>query len=334
MSYDPNVLRRAVERLEGERRARSDRAERLRADAYTRQPRLARLDRELQATMSQLMAAALRQGESPAQAISHIKEHNLDLQKERVVLLGALGLPEDGLDDKPGCPLCGDTGWKGAKMCQCLQKLYAEEQIKELSKLLDLGEQSFDTFRLDYYSQTPWPGRGASPRENMELVYEVCLNYAQKFGRFYFKNLFLSGAPGLGKTFLSACIARTVSENGHSVVYDTAGNIFAQFEARKFQRDSLDGQEAKDETRRYLTCDLLILDDLGSELTTQFTQSALYELVNARLVAGRHTVISSNLSMEEASRRYAPQIASRLEGEYHVLHFFGDDIRLLKKRSL
>ena len=178
MSYDPNVLRRAVERLEGERRARSDRAERLRADAYTRQPRLARLDRELQATMSQLMVAALRQGESPAQAISHIKEHNLDLQKERVVLLGALGLPEDGLDDKPGCPLCGDTGWKGAKMCQCLQKLYAEEQIKELSKLLDLGEQSFDTFRLDYYSQTPWPGRGASPRENMELVYEVFIRRA------------------------------------------------------------------------------------------------------------------------------------------------------------
>ena len=204
----------------------------------------------------------------------------------------------------------------------------------ELSKLLDLGEQSFDAFRLDYYSQTPWPGRGTSPRENMEFVHEVCLSYARKFGKFPIKNLFLSGAPGLGKTFLSACIARTVSERGHSVVYDTAGNVFAQFEARKFQRDSADGREAKDETRRYLNCDLLILDDLGSELTTQFTQSALYELVNTRLVGGRHTVISSNLSMEEAARRYAPQIASRLEGEYHILHFFGDDIRLLKKNML
>ena len=155
-----------------------------------------------------------------------------------------------------------------------------------------------------------------------------------KFDRFFTKNLFLSGPPGLGKTFLSACIARTVSEGGHSVVYDTAANIFAQFEARKFQRDSQDGQEARDETRRYLNCDLLILDDLGSELTTQFTQSVLYELINTRLVAGRHTVISSNLSMEEAARRYSPQIASRLEGEYHVLHFFGEDIRLLKKNRL
>ena len=334
MSYDPNVLRRATQRLEEERRVRRDRTERLRAQAYAQQPRLLQLDRQLQGTMSRLVAAALRRGEDPAQAVRALREENLALQRERAVLLGALGLPEDALDDKPACPLCGDTGWRGAKMCTCLKKLCAQEQIAELSKLLDLGEQSFDTFRIDYYSQTPWPGRGASPRENMELVYEVCLNYAQKFGRFYFKNLFLSGPPGLGKTFLSACIARAVSEEGFSVVYDTAGNIFAQFETRKFQRDSDDGREARDETRRYLNCDLLILDDLGSELTTQFTQSALYELLNSRLVAGRHTVISSNLSIEEAARRYSPQIASRLEGEYHVLHFFGDDIRLLKKNRL
>ena len=250
MSYDPNVLRRATQRLEEERRVRRDRTERLRAQAYAQQPRLLQLDRQLQGTMSRLVAAALRQGEDPAQAVRALREENLDLQRERAVLLGALGLPEDALDDKPACPLCGDTGWRGAKMCTCLKKLCAQEQIAELSKLLDLGEQSFDTFRIDYYSQTPWPGRGASPRENMELVYEVCLNYAQKFGRFYFKNLFLSGPPGLGKTFLSACIARAVSEEGFSVVYDTAGNIFAQFETRKFQRDSDDGREARDETRR------------------------------------------------------------------------------------
>ena len=333
MGYDANVLRRATQRLEQGRRERREQVEGLRRDAYARQPKLERLDRQLQQTMAQLVAAALRQGEDPAQAVRAVNEENLAIQQERAVLLGALGLPEDALDDKPACPLCGDTGWQGAKMCRCLRELCAREQIAELSKLLDLGEQSFDTFRMDYYSQSPWPG-GTSPRENMELVYEVCLNYAQKFGRFPIRNLFLTGAPGLGKTFLSACIARTVSEKGHSVVYDTAGNIFAQFEARKFQRDSADGQEARDETRRYLNCDLLILDDLGSELVTQFTQSALYELVNSRLVGEKHTVISTNLTLEEAARRYPPQIASRLEGEYHALHFFGDDIRLLKKRQM
>ena len=334
MAYDPNILRRAAARLEEQKRQREDRREELRRKAYAREPRLAQLDRQLQRTMAELAAASLRQGGDMRQTLQAVRDKNLEIQQERAVLLGALGLPEDALDDKPACPKCGDTGWRGAQMCECLKKLCAQEQIQELSKLLDLGEQSFDTFRMDYYSTSFWPEWGTSPRENMELVYEVCLNYAQKFGRFYFKNLFLSGAPGLGKTFLSACIARTVSENGHSVVYDTAGNVFAQFEARKFLRDSDDGREARDETRRYLGCDLLILDDLGSELTTQFTQSALYELINGRLVGGKRTVISSNLSMEEAAVRYSPQIASRLEGEYHLLHFFGEDIRLLRKKQL
>ena len=334
MSYNANILRRAAQRLEQERRDRQDRVERLRLEAYEREPRLARLDRRIQGTMAGLVAAALRQGDDPVQAVQAVREENQNLQRERAVLLGGLGLPEDALDNKPACPLCRDSGWQGARMCRCLKRLCAQEQIKELSKLLDLGDQSFDTFRMDYYSQTPYPGRGTSPRKNMELVYDVCLNYATKFGRFPLENLFLSGSPGLGKTFLSACVARPVSESGFSVVYDTAGSVFAQFEARKFLRDSPGGLEARDETRRYLNCDLLILDDLGSELTTQFTQSALYELVNTRLTARRHTMISSNLSMREAAQRYAPQIVSRLEGEYHILHFFGDDIRLLRKNRL
>ena len=203
-------------------------------------------------------------------------------------------------------PCAGTQAGRGPKVCRCLKQLCAQEQIRELSKLLNLGEQSFDTFRIDYYSQSIYPGQGISPRENMEQNFNICWNYATKFGRVAIKNLLLSGAPGLGKTFLSACIARAVSESGFSVVYDTAVNIFSQFEARKFLRDSRDGLDARDETRRYLNCDLLILDDLGSELTTQFTQSALYELINTRLVADKHTVISSNLSMEEVAHRYAP----------------------------
>ena len=153
MSYDANVLRRATQRLEEERRARSDRAAQLRQEAYEKEPRLAQLDKKLQGTMSQLMAAALRRGESTAQAIQAIRAQNQDIQKERAVLLGAIGLPEDALDDKPACPKCSDTGWVGANMCACLKALCTEEQIRELSKLLDLGEQSFDTFRMDYYTR-------------------------------------------------------------------------------------------------------------------------------------------------------------------------------------
>lgn len=332
MAYEQNVLRRATERLEDQRRRREDQQNARRREIYAAIPRVAEIDRQLRRTIVDIIAASLRQGNDPVPAIGVIRDKNLDLQAERAELLVAHGYPADALDDKPACSKCNDTGWRGAVMCQCLKNLCAQEQIKELSKLLDLGEQSFDTFSLDVYSPSPWRGSGISPRENMEMVYEICLNYAQKFGRFYFNNLFLSGAPGLGKTFLSACIARTVSENGFSVVYDTAVNIFSRFEDKKFSRDAEDTREARDETRRYLSCDLLILDDLGSEMTTPFVQSALYTLINSRLTADRRTVISSNLSMEDVRRRYAPQIASRLEGEYRVLPFFGEDIRLLRKQ--
>jgi DNA replication protein DnaC len=168
----------------------------------------------------------------------------------------------------------------------------------------------------------------------MEFLYEWCLNYAQKFGRFYVRNMLMLGDPGLGKTFLSACIARTVAENGFSVVYDTAVNLFSKFEEQKFSKDVQEGRAAQSETRRYLNCDLLILDDLGSEMTTPFVQSALYTVVNTRLTQEKATVISSNLSMDGIRARYAGQTASRLEGEYRVLRFFGEDIRLQRKAKL
>ena len=330
MAYDPQVLRRATEALEQQRREHQLNKARLRLEAYDRQPRLEQLDRRLQGTMAKLVAATLRKGGSAGDAVRSIRDENLAIQAERAELLAGLGMTPDALDDSPMCPNCGDTGWKGAKMCTCLKALYTKEQIAELSKLLDLGSQSFASFRLDYYPDQPQPGDFKSPRERMTVVRDICRGYADNFGKFAIRNLFLHGAPGLGKTFLSACIARSVSEQGFSVVYDTAANIFTQFEDRKFLRVG-DNQEARDETRRYLNCDLLILDDLGSELTTQFTQTALYELINTRMVAGRHTVISSNLSMAEVAQRYSPQIASRLSGEYHNLKFYGTDIRALKK---
>ena len=334
MSYSPNVLRRAQARLSQRREERQARQEALRRQVYAQLPRVAEIDRLLRRTMAQVIAAALREGGDPTAEVADIRRKNQALQQERSELLTGHGFPADALDDKPLCAKCGDSGWVGSDMCDCLKVLCTQEQIKELSQLLDLGEQSFDTFDLGFYSPEAWPAWGRSPRENMEKVLKICRDYAQNFGRYYFNNLFLSGGTGLGKTFLSACIARTVSENGFSVVYDTAGSIFAQFETEKFSRDGEDAREARDGTRRYLGCDLLIVDDLGSEMATPFIQAALYRLVNSRLTADRRTVISSNLTMDDVRRRYTPQIASRLEGEYRVLPFFGEDIRLQRKRRL
>ena len=333
MAYDPNVLRRATRRLAERRRRREEEQDRRRAEIYRKVPQAAQLDRELRRTIVDIIAASLRDGSDPAPALDQVRERNLNGQARLSDLLRRNGYPPDALEDKPACPHCGDTGWVGTEMCACLRELCTQEQIQELSKLLDLGGQSFDTFSLDYYSEAPWPGESLSPRENMEFIRDVCRNYAVRFPKFLYRNLFLTGAPGLGKTFLSACIARTVSERGYSVVYDTAVNVFARFEEQKFARGQEEARDARDETRRYLQCDLLILDDLGSEMTTPFVQSSLYTLINTRLTAGRRTVISSNLSLDEVRRRYSGQAASRLEGEYWALRFYGEDIRLLRKQQ-
>lgn len=334
MAYESAVLRRATYELERERKEREERQDRVRQEIYRRVPRLAAIDRQLRQTITQIIATSLRSGTDPVPAIEQVRRNNQALQGERAALLVANGYPVDALDDQPACKKCGDKGWQGTNMCDCLKKLCTKEQIYQLSNLLDLGGQSFDNFSFDWYSDQSYGRETMTPRENMEFIHEVCLSYALKFPKFYFKNLLLTGTTGLGKTFLSACIARTVSEHGHSVVYDTAVNIMARFEEQKFSRDLEDTREARGETRRYLNCDLLILDDLGSEMVTPFVQSALYTLINTRLMSNRRTVISSNLSMDEVRRRYSPQISSRLEGEYRVLPFYGEDIRLLRKQRL
>ncbi|MCI8539738.1 MAG: ATP-binding protein [Oscillospiraceae bacterium] len=328
MAYDPNVFRRANARLEARRAERSAALKERREEIYAALPRVQDIDRQLQETVRQAIVSALRQGTDPAPAIAVLRDRNLSLQRERDSLLSAHGYAAGGLDETPFCPRCADSGWRGTSMCSCLKRLCQEEQIKELTSLLGLKNQSFDTFDLDCYSSLPWPGQPLPPRENMELVRDTCYHYAARFRHTEIRNLFFHGAPGLGKTFLSACIAKEVSEQGFSVVYDTASNVFAQFEARKFDRDP----DAAGDTRRYLSCDLLLLDDLGTEMTTPFVQSALYSLINARLVDDRCTVVSSNLSMEQVRQRYSAQVASRLEGEYHSMFFYGDDIRLQKKR--
>lgn len=328
MAYDPKVFRRANGRLEERRAERAAALEARRAEIYAALPRVRDIDRQLQETVRQVIVSALRQETDPAPALTVLRDRNLALQKERAGLLAAHGYAPDALDGKPFCPRCGDSGWQGAKMCTCLKKLCQEEQIKSLTSLLGLKNQSFDTFNLDCYSSLPWPGQPLPPRDNMELVRDTCYHYAARFRHTEIRNLFFHGAPGLGKTFLSACIAKEVSEQGFSVVYDTASNVFAQFEAQKFDRNP----DAADGTRRYLSCDLLLLDDLGTEMTTPFVQSALYSLINTRLVEDRCTVISTNLSTEQIRQRYSAQAASRLEGEYHSMFFYGDDIRLQKKR--
>ena len=212
------------------------------------------------------------------------------------------------------------------RLCSCLLALYDKQRADSLSALLKLGTERFEAFDLTYYSDVPDPAGGVSDRAQMAVIYRICLNYARTFGPAS-RNLLFRGSTGLGKTFLSACIARVVSDKGFSVVYETTVDALAAYEAQKFRPS----EEADDRVDCLTGCELLILDDLGTEMVTEFTKSALYTLVNTRLLNRNKTIISTNLSAEEMARVYTPQICSRLEGEYQILPFVGTDIRLLKK---
>ena len=328
MAYDGKIMRRALTRFDQDRQERQTRFEERRETIFRRQPRLREIDAELKSTMSRIISGALRRGTDPRPAVDRLRDENLSLQAEKRELLAAMNLPADCLEEKPICALCGDTGYRGGSVCRCLKTYYAQEQQKELSRMLDLGGQSFDTFSLDWYPRKYDVVAGQSPREGMDFVYDMCANYAHQFGKTP-SNLLFFGAPGLGKTHLSAAIAREVSEGGFSVVYDTAAHVFERMETQKFGRD--DGEELESDVERFFNCDLLILDDLGTEMTTAFVQSALYRLVNTRLMEKKSTIISTNLSVEKIAQRYSEQIASRIMGEYAVLPFVGEDIRKLKK---
>lgn len=328
MAYSEPVLQRARARLAQARQEHDQENEERIARIYRDVPRLKQIDQALRRTMAQVMAVSFRKGQDPSAAIAAIKAENQALQQERDWLLQVNDLEEADLTAAPICPVCGGSGYVGAAMCDCLKELCRQEQKKELTSLLGAGKETFDDFRPDYYSPDFDSRLGASPRELMELVEADCRSYAKNFS-LASPSLFFIGATGLGKTFLSACIARAVAERGFSVVYDTAADLFAQFEQARFGPAS---PENKGRTDKYLQCDLLILDDLGTEMTTQLTISSLYTLVNTRLTAGRPTIISTNLPVGELENRYSAPIASRILGLYEVYKFYGRDIRLSKNR--
>ena len=325
MAYSADVLKRAKDRLALEKADRESEYQRHLLEAYSRVPRLQEIDRQMQQTVLAAVQLVFAKGADVTRALEEAKQQNLALQQERAVLVSTHF--EDGfLDDSPICSRCGGTGYVGATMCECLQELCRQEQKKELS-LLSGSKETFAQFKLDYYSDQYDARYGASPRDIMKLTFERCRRYANTFTE-NAGNLMFIGGTGLGKTFLSACIAGVVADRGYSVMYETASRLFGKLELAKFSGS----EEARAEAAKYTACDLLILDDLGTEMPGPFVTAALYSLLNERLLAGKPMVISTNLNVDEMARRYSPQIASRVHGEFDRLTFVGDDIRVLKNR--
>lgn len=329
MGYEVEVLSRARSRYTAAVAEHRQAQRQLRQQVYAQHPQIQALDREIQSTMADVMSHAFRYGEDPREAIAQIREKNLSLQRQRNDLLAQAGYAPEQLDDRPMCVKCSDTGYVGERLCTCLEAYCMEEQRKELTSLLSQNA-SFDDFRLDCYPDGVNPATGLSPRAQMELIYEACVNYASHFNPQKPRNLLMSGEPGLGKTFLSACIAGVVVARGYSVVYDTAIHVFDCIDKEHFGRAS--EQELR-LTQRIMECDLLILDDLGTEARGNLITPSLYNIINGRMTSEKPTIISTNLTMDALAQRYSPAIISRLEGAFDILSFAGQDIRKLKKNG-
>lgn len=327
MAYSAEVVRRARARLAQAKEDRESENRQHLAQAYAQVPRIKEIDLLLRRTMAQAAQAAFLQGSDGRELMEQVRQQNLGLQQERA-RLAAENFEEGFLDDSPICTVCGGSGYVGTTMCECLRELCRQEQKKEVS-ILSGSKETFNQFRLDYYPDRVDPKYGASPRTIMERNFQNCRRYALTFTP-HAGNLLFVGGTGLGKTFLSACIARAVADRGYSVVYESAAHLFAKLEQAKFSPS----EENRREAARFTECDLLIVDDLGTEMPGQFITAALYTLLNDRIMGNLPMVISTNLNVEEISRRYSPQIASRLHGSFHRLTFVGEDIRVLKNRGI
>lgn len=327
MAYSAEVVQRARARLAQTREDRESENRQHLAEAYARVPRIREIDMQLRRTMAQAAQAAFQQGSDGRELLEQARQENLSLQRERAALASE-HFEEGYLDDSPICDKCGGSGYVGSTMCECLRELCRQEQKKELT-FLNGTKGSFDQFRLDYYPDRLDPVMRVNIRDLMERNFKSCRRYALTFTE-KSGNLLFSGNTGLGKTFLSACIARTVADRGYSVVYESAAHLFSNLERAKFSND----EAARKECDKYTACDLLIVDDLGTEMPGQFTTAALYSLLNDRLLLGKPMIVSTNLNTEDFGKRYSPQVASRLSGSFQRIAFLGEDIRVLKNRGL
>lgn len=316
MGFSSENVRRVREDFATRRLAAADASREKKERLYTEIPELAPLDAEISSVGVRALGVSIG-SRDPEGAIRAMQEKHTALRARRAALLAAHGYPADYTDIRYRCEKCLDTGFLGTKMCSCMRRELILATLETCGLGALMQTQSFANFSLDYY-------RGEE-RERMAANCAALRSFAENFAARRGESWLLIGATGLGKTHLSTAVAKTVIEAGFDVVYDTAQGMFSAFEASRFGRGG--PADAED---RYFSADLLILDDLGTEMTNSFTVSCLYNVINSRVNARRSTVINSNLTHSELRARYADRITSRLFGEFRPLVFTGRDVRAQK----
>ena len=323
----PNNLERAKSIIDRRRENAESAAAQKRADLEAVSPELKEVNMKI-ARAGLDAVKAIGMGENAEAYINKLAEENLSLQKRRTEILANLGLPPDALDIHYTCTKCEDTGSHDGYYCDCIKALVKQIQYENLCRCAPAKDSTFANFSVDYYKGCVDPETGVSAYERMTQIRNYCKNWAEDFDR-RSPSILMYGGTGLGKTHLSLAIANVVVEKGYNVVYSSAGNLLNKLEKEQFGR--LKGDEALEEI--VLGCDLLILDDLGSEFIRSFTVAEVYNIVNTRLLAGLPTIISTNLMYDEIGDKYNPRVYSRILGNYTPLEFLGCDVRQLKSEE-
>lgn len=326
MGYNKENYARIRQEYQGKNLKAKEAAEARCLELHKSHPELEKIDKLLSSTGMNILRESVKGAEGLDERIARLREENRELLSARAAYLASIGYPADYTAVKYECSKCSDTGFIGTKMCECMRRelIMAGYESSGLGKLVKT--QSFDSFSVDYYKDTP----GAYEMMTQNLA--ICRKFAEKFEADNGESLLFVGKSGLGKTHLSTAIAKTVIERGYDVVYETAQNILSDFEYERFGRGYGDSSPVR--TGKYFDCDLLLVDDLGTEVSNQFTVACLYNIINTRINNGKSMIISTNLSVKEIFDRYGERINSRLNGEFLGLNFVGKDIRLKRAKQI
>lgn len=318
MHYSVEVIERAREEIKLRRESAVNERNRRISEIRVKAPEIAKLVDELPLTSLKLTQAIIGGADNSKELIEKIKNENLETQKTIRKMLCEFSYPEDYFEFHYTCPLCKDNGSVLGRNCSCYEELLMKYAVEELNAKSKITLHDFDEFRLEYYPTTQISANH-TVRNQMLAVYEYCYDYAKNFNTDS-PSLILTGATGLGKTFLSSAIAKVVSQNGFSVVFDSVSGILGKIEDEHF------GRSEGSTLQLILNADLVILDDVGSEFITNFTSSTLYDILNTRMNCSFPTIVSTNFSNAELDMKYNERIISRISS-FIPIHFAGNDIR-------
>lgn len=326
MGFPKHIFRKANQILSQRRQEAEQLAVHQKQELYSAIPELRDIEKQLSDCGRGVIAAVAAQNGDARRIVELMKERSLALQARRSQILSDCGVPESCLQPSYHCPLCQDSGYVNNRRCGCMEQLLRKLASEELAGT-GLGDFTFDNFSLELYGDP-------SVRESMSLIKHYCMEYARTFDPKCSGNLLFMGGTGLGKTHLSLAIAEAVIQKGHGVIYASMQNLMSRLEEERFQANSFAAYNQEEPEQRYLSmvldCDLLILDDLGTEYLNQFVSSSIYNLLNTRLLQNKPTIISTNLLAAEIGKRYSDRLVSRLYGSYKALTFVGRDIRIQK----